>query len=441
MKRYPLAIIVILLSFTLTGFTFFGSDDREKAIQTDWNLAKTTDNIDSYFNFISTWSRSSLYEKYQATAENEFIHRLKTVRKIQIRVMQSGVTSEFSPERDIAFLTYFSGLKNSKIILSGRSAPQSAKYISKNAGLWDKPKEIEAGGTLQGFFAIEGETAPVIKRRDFAFVEKPPSKIYGSGNTLNPAKWLYLNHLQVMLVDGFSKLTENRIGFLIEVSQKSKYLSRSARAVLLYKDIAPDELRDAGQLHHVTSLLQKSADPTTRVLAASLLSYSDDPTAVQALIAALVDKGEAPGKRGIFSSGPVYVYGAAQNSLSKIGEPAVALLVSTYHETSDRSLKEKIINVFGGNSRPHAIETLISFLASVDRGEVGDASAERYLEVITGEDFGRDHEAWSNWWMSEKINAKHVTGRWFENMPSTDSSSDLITYLRKNFYLVDYLRP
>ena len=446
MKKLPLAILATLLSFTLTGFTFLGFGGRTKAIRTDWNLAETTDNVDSYFNFISTWSRSSLYKKHQVTAENKFIRRLKGERNIEIRVMQGGVKSEFSPERDIAFLAYFSGLRNSEIILSGRGTPLSAKYISKNRGFWDRPKEIKAGGTLQGFFAIEGETAPIVKRRDFEFEVEPPSKIYGSGKTLNPAKWLYLNHLQVMLVDAFSRLTANRISFLLEVSQKSQYLSRSARAVLLYKDMAPNELRDARQLRHVIEVLQKSTDPTTRVLAACLLSYSDDPTAVQALIATLVDEGKVPSTGGLFFGigGSFPVYKAAQDALAKIGEPAVAPLVSTFHETSDKSLREKIMNVFINDFIPaeHAIEALISFLASANRGEVKSASAARYLRSITGEDFGKDQEAWSNWWMTKQRDAKHVTGKWFENILRIDSSRDISQYLHESFkWTADSLRP
>jgi hypothetical protein len=213
-------------------------------------------------------------------------------------------------------LAYTLDLRNAEILLSARGKALGADYISTNPGFWDKPRTVMTGARIEGYLTIEDATGPILARREFRVESEPSARIHGSGKNLDPMRSAYRNYLLVELVDAFSRMAENRIRFLLETYNTSPELSRAARIALLQPDMA-DEIEDPLQLGYVMELLKRSDNPTTRFLAACMLSFADDDAAFEALLEAQEDQEKVPHRQAPFG-GSFPVSQAARLALTRI---------------------------------------------------------------------------------------------------------------------------
>jgi len=315
-----------LFVLAFIGWLMGPSSEEYEEIQASWELAKSTDSVDAYCNFISNWSRYQVYideVRYDKLVTNELVSQLQEERKVYFR-NKAGAPPRGADDQnypyvsELAFLSCISNIKNSDIIISYSFFARSANYISENAGLWDKSKPVYTGGVMSGDFSILSTSTKNISLQNFNFKKDTLAKIYGSAETYGPEqpeRELYENHLQVSIVDWFTQVNSNPIRFLFELSRNPK-LARSAMAVLLSPDIIP-EIKKADNLRYTIELLQKSPSPYTRYFSAHLLSYTDEPEAVEALNNALDDSGVI--SRGDFLVEDTYVSKAASTALKRIG--------------------------------------------------------------------------------------------------------------------------
>ncbi|MGA1870191.1 MAG: DUF2330 domain-containing protein [bacterium] len=143
--------------------------------------------------------------------------------------------------------------------------------------------------------------------------------------------------------------------------------------------------RDPRAVEPLISLLQDK-DDNARSAAAKALGKIRDARAVKGLIAALEDE-------------KLFVRNAAVEALGEIKDSQGIDAIVALLDGRDW-VRRKVATVVGKIKEPRAVKHLIPLLRDMD--SVLRREAAWALENITGQNFGKDHDQWQDWWKNNK---------------------------------------